>query len=244
MYNRILECRQLERLKARLELSNYEAVGVIQALWIYTAEEAPSGLLAPPITTEKIEKGIGWDGKSSFLMRSFIWSGFLIRPERKRFLIVTGWHTVAPEKLKRRYRRNGWTFASQQYMDLDQMNRKLRIDMEGNEIKSEMPKASDLLAEKASEVFCTIPTKGKKLFDVEEMKVREYQGTYQNIDVRSEIKKARQWIIDNPGRMKTPRGMPRFLNSWLSRASDKRPQAGVKRESYERRIPQRNISFD
>ena len=36
-----------------------------------------------------------------------------------------------------------------------------------------------------------------------------------------ELRKIRQWCIDNPERKKTLRGVPRFVNNWLSRAQDK-----------------------
>lgn len=49
-------------------------------------------------------------------------------------------------------------------------------------------------------------------------KFNSYLETYKGIDVEKELRKAAQWLTDNPKRRKTSRGMPRFINGWLSRA--------------------------
>jgi hypothetical protein len=51
-------------------------------------------------------------------------------------------------------------------------------------------------------------------------KLDEWSSAYPHLDVEAELRKARQWLIDNPPKRKTLRGMPRFLNGWLSRAQD------------------------
>lgn len=57
-------------------------------------------------------------------------------------------------------------------------------------------------------------------------KAREWEETYPALDVASELKKARQWVIDRPERRKTARGMIRFLAGWLQRTNDSpRPPA-------------------
>lgn len=38
-----------------------------------------------------------------------------------------------------------------------------------------------------------------------------------NIDIDAEMRKAVAWCEANPGKRKTAKGMPRFLNAWLSR---------------------------
>ena len=51
----------------------------------------------------------------------------------------------------------------------------------------------------------------------------ELHKTYLNVDV--ELAKARIWLIANPARRKTKRGMGRFLASWLARTGQLRPVA-------------------
>jgi hypothetical protein len=48
-------------------------------------------------------------------------------------------------------------------------------------------------------------------------KIEQYRQTYPGIDVEKELRKAKQWLTDNPAKRKTAKGMPRFLNGWLSR---------------------------
>ena len=55
-------------------------------------------------------------------------------------------------------------------------------------------------------------------------KVREWQATYPGVNVTAEARKARQWLIDNPGKRKTARGMASFLGRWIARVQDS-PQA-------------------
>ena len=61
-----------------------------------------------------------------------------------------------------------------------------------------------------------------KTFTLTEAKLDEYRQAYSEvIDVDLETTKARQWLMDNPGRRKTARGMSRFIGGWLSRAVDR-----------------------
>lgn len=52
-------------------------------------------------------------------------------------------------------------------------------------------------------------------------KAMEWKATFgSSVDVASELKKARQWLLDNPDRQKTPRGMVKFLGSWLQKGNN------------------------
>lgn len=68
-------------------------------------------------------------------------------------------------------------------------------------------------------VFPTIGTAGDS-WRLRQAQVDEWQGAYPVLDVLSECRKALSWLNANPGRKKTVRGMPKFLNGWLSRAVD------------------------
>jgi len=68
-------------------------------------------------------------------------------------------------------------------------------------------------------VVFTFPCDGTPdTWELRQSKGREWQRTYKTIDVAAECRKARQWLLDNPSRRKTARGMTRFLGSWFSRA--------------------------
>ena len=63
----------------------------------------------------------------------------------------------------------------------------------------------------------TFPLKNGSEWMLMESKVKQWEGTYPDIDVRQECRKAWQWIIDNPKERKTEVGMPTYLNTWLKR---------------------------
>lgn len=70
----------------------------------------------------------------------------------------------------------------------------------------------------------TLPVQGGAGFEISEEQVSLWEKTYGNTDVKSELAKAREWLIANPKRRKTRRGMAKFCVSWLSRAGiDGRP---------------------
>ena len=51
--------------------------------------------------------------------------------------------------------------------------------------------------------------------------IEEWENLYPLVDVIQEIRKMRGWLLSNPERRKTKRGIKRFINNWLSREQDK-----------------------
>lgn len=51
--------------------------------------------------------------------------------------------------------------------------------------------------------------------------IAEWEQAYPRIDVMAELRKARAWSVANPSQRKTPRGVGKFLNGWLSRAAER-----------------------
>jgi hypothetical protein len=56
---------------------------------------------------------------------------------------------------------------------------------------------------------------------VTEAIAREFEVSYPHIDVRAKLQRMRTWSLSNPGKLKTARGMLRFINNWLARDNDK-----------------------
>lgn len=65
-------------------------------------------------------------------------------------------------------------------------------------------------------------TKGSS-WQLPQAKLDEWQKTFPDLDVEGQLRRAAQWLRDNPSKQKTPGGMPRFLGSWLLRAADRKP---------------------
>lgn len=64
-----------------------------------------------------------------------------------------------------------------------------------------------------------IPLDDGSEFPVTDALLAEFGAAYPRVDVLGELRKARAWCVANPSGRKTRRGVTRFLNSWLSRAS-------------------------
>ncbi len=60
-----------------------------------------------------------------------------------------------------------------------------------------------------------------KVWELNQAKVNEWSEAFPHLNVMGELRKARQWLRDNPSKRKTASGMPRFLGAWLSRAQNR-----------------------
>jgi hypothetical protein len=68
----------------------------------------------------------------------------------------------------------------------------------------------------------TFILKDDEQWPLSKTQVDKYEKLYSHlIDVQFELGKAQQWCEANPSKRKTARGMPRCLNSWLSREATK-----------------------
>jgi hypothetical protein len=54
------------------------------------------------------------------------------------------------------------------------------------------------------------------IWPLTQAKIDQYESTFPTLDVMASCRVARQWLIDNPTKRKTTRGMPAFLSKWLS----------------------------
>lgn len=64
----------------------------------------------------------------------------------------------------------------------------------------------------------SFPLRGEGQWGLTAGKLKELEEAFPDKNVTTEIAKAKQWLIDNPTRRKTHKGMSRFLNNWLERA--------------------------
>ena len=112
----------------------------------------------------------------------------------------------------------------------------IRLDTDKRRIREE-EECAELLA--GASVLLELPThKNGVGYSLTEEKRDEYQETYPGLNVDQELRKARQWLTDNPKKRKTLRGMPAFLNNWLNRAQD-RPRPGQGQRPVEQTYAER-----
>ncbi len=82
----------------------------------------------------------------------------------------------------------------------------------------EPPAADSAPACDGAPAILVFPTKGKPKRDwsLRQAKLGEYVECYPDFDVLAELRKALQWIRDNPTKRKSYSGMPAFLTRWLN----------------------------
>jgi hypothetical protein len=68
-----------------------------------------------------------------------------------------------------------------------------------------------------------LPLIGGKEYGVPQKLYNEYVAAFPGVSVMAELARLRVWLLSNPTRMKTIKGMPRFMNHWLSKEQDRQP---------------------
>lgn len=80
---------------------------------------------------------------------------------------------------------------------------------------------ADDRADVAAPILLLYPTVGDETgWRLRQAQVDEWATAYPNVDVMAECRRALAWVKANPGRRKTARGMPKFINAWLARSVD------------------------
>jgi hypothetical protein len=81
------------------------------------------------------------------------------------------------------------------------------------------------------DIFLTFPTDGKiKEWFLTKERVAEFKTLFPGLNVEIELRKDLRWIMDNPERRKTARGMPAHLMRWLAKAQN---QGGQRNNALE-----------
>lgn len=66
-----------------------------------------------------------------------------------------------------------------------------------------------------------LPLVDKTDYDVPLSKIEKWSQAYPAVDVKQELQKMAAWLLSNPKRRKTRKGIDRFINTWLSKEQDK-----------------------
>ena len=78
---------------------------------------------------------------------------------------------------------------------------------------------------------CSLLLNDKTEFEVLQSLIEELKPLYPAVDINAEFLKMAGWLIGNPTKRKTKKGIMRFITNWLSKAQDK-PQMKVNTTSY------------
>ncbi|MET6553603.1 hypothetical protein [Citrobacter farmeri] len=95
-------------------------------------------------------------------------------------------------------------------------------DIKDKRNKNIMSGAEQVLPQTAEEVFISLPlADGRSYFDVTESYFAEQVGLYPGINIEQEFRNMRGWLDSNPKKRKTPKGIKRFITTWLQNSQDK-----------------------
>lgn len=79
----------------------------------------------------------------------------------------------------------------------------------------------------------TLPLTGKRVYEVRDDDFARDGPLYPGIDLGQEYRAMKAWLLANPTHQKTPNGIRRFMNRWLSNAQDKaKPGGGNGNRTY------------
>lgn len=108
-----IEHPKLLLLEAALRITKIEAIGLLEALWHWTARYAPRGDIGK-FTDEQIAQGAFWPRKDcDRLIEALVDKRWIDRHEEHR-LVVHGWSEHAEDMVRKYLNRTGQTFADGQ----------------------------------------------------------------------------------------------------------------------------------
>jgi hypothetical protein len=102
----------MKRLCRRLDIPQWQAVGLLESIWHLTAKEVPRGNIGK-LSNEDIAVAIDYRGDESELIEAMVHSGWLDRDPVER-LIVHDWHEHADDAVQMKLARGRQYFVSGQ----------------------------------------------------------------------------------------------------------------------------------
>lgn len=69
-------------------------------------------------------------------------------------------------------------------------------------------------------VFIELILNDKSLYPIYENNIDEWEELYPSVDIRQELRNMKGWLISNPAKRKTKKGILRFINTWLAKQQD------------------------
>lgn len=91
-------------------------------------------------------------------------------------------------------------------------------------------------------IYMSFPLKDGTEYDIDEDFVNQMKELYPKVDVEKELLAMKGWLIGNPSKRKTKKGMPRFITGWLGRGKDVKAEE-PKKDKF-KNFEGREIDFD
>jgi hypothetical protein len=103
------DCVKLWRLCRLLKIERYEAVGILECVWHFTAKNAPAGNIGEAAADEELARWIGWKGDPKALIAALVEAGWIDRHDDER-LVVHDWYEHCEDSIHSQLARAGMRF--------------------------------------------------------------------------------------------------------------------------------------
>jgi hypothetical protein len=237
-------------LQARLSLPKYAALGLLESIWHFTGRYAPQGNIGK-YSDQAIESWLGWNGEPGTVIPALTGAGWIDENADYR-LITHDWHRHADNATRLALKRNQTTFCIHgvptpcaRRADSDGQNENLTL-LPGAGAGA-VPGAGAGAGKKTCAAASAAPAldpDGEPLilplitgdnWPAPAELCLQLAKAYPATNVLNELLAMRAWLNANPKNKKTPRGINRFIVSWLSRAQDRARPAGADSNGYRNR---------
>ena len=238
---------KLMRLKRALGLTQYQAVGLLECLWHFTAHNTPDGGIGK-YTDDDIAAVLEWEGAATELITALVESGWLDRHEDGSIWIhdwlehcPTWVRGVAASKISRQCTKDPTKDGTKDgtktgtkdgtkdgakdgTKDGTKTGTTLPyLTLPKDKIHLSGPEATDRPRpenpnpENSNPEILTAPLADGTRWEISRGQIDLLTKSFPGSDVRGQILHAVAWLEANPKKRKTAKGMPRFLTSWLLR---------------------------
>lgn len=117
---------------------------------------------------------------------------------------------------------NEITNAVQMYDESTPEIRDKSIEINNRSINTSIARSSEKQAsEQQEKPFITLQLNTGQEHPIYDKEIKDWEELYPAVDVRQQLRAMKGWLLSNPGRRKTKRGINRFINNWLSKKQDR-----------------------
>lgn len=205
------------RLKRRLNLSHYKAVGLLESLWIITAQNAPDGNIGK-FSNEDLAAMVEWEGSADELITGLIDTGWLDPCPVDR-LVVHDWLDHCPTWVR--------GVLANPSKKKPPLSPPLRPAVEATKVDLVPHSSPALPSLLLPSLTFSFPLGGEGLpflcrgwpseWVPPPRRIDEWVAQFPAINIPVELGKMKHWLDVNPDRRKTARGMVNFVLGWLKR---------------------------
>lgn len=105
------ETVKFKKLCRRLKLSRWQCVGLLESLWLFTAQNAPQGNIGR-FSNEDIAISLEWDGCEDDLINMLTECGWIDKADNEHRLVIHDWDEHAPTYIKGNLSKSGRKFIT------------------------------------------------------------------------------------------------------------------------------------